>query len=180
MQTTQSIRPDEWTPVSDDIVSSLHDRYQVWIADLSEIRDRMNALRDEHLLGWRAPIEISSALNFLHREDERFAAEDISGARRILAAAEANSEGSKAHRMVRIERCKERIAALERAYNAEWRPLAGLKWPEPAVIAWCSMFGAWRFCDLDSLETTLGKFEALLLQRPKPRLGPKLMRGIRK
>lgn len=140
----------------------LHDLYCDWIRDLTEMRKRMEALRDETRIGWKPPENISRVLTILNREDDWFAARNMDGARNILAAAEACANDTRPHRLARIERCKKRIAALERAYEAGWRPHEGKKWPDPEVVAWCDLFGGFRFNDLDSVERTIEHFEARL------------------
>jgi hypothetical protein len=140
----------------------LYDKYCDWIDDLTEIRERMDGLRDETRIGWVPPDSISRALNLLNREDDWFAARNMDGARNILAAAERDADGTRPHRLARIERCKERIAALERAYEAGWRPHEGKTWPDPEVVAWCDLFGGFRFSHLDEVERTIEHFEARL------------------
>lgn len=60
----------------------------------------------------------------------------------------------------RAKRCKDRVAALERAYNEGWRPFQNKKWPTPEVVMWTSMFSGLAYEQIDDLETVLDYFEA--------------------
>jgi hypothetical protein len=166
---------EEWVPLNDHMVSALYIKYRVWIADLTEIRARMEKLRDETRIGWSPFEQIQQALDDLNERDELYAAKHMDTARAFLDAAEAEAAASRPHRLARIERCKERIAALERAHKAGWRPTRGLTWPHPAVLAWCGMFSGMRFHFLDDLESVIARFETLLPARPKLTLGPRLL-----
>jgi hypothetical protein len=104
----------------------------------------------------------------------------------------------------RVKRARERVAALELAFEGGWRPNAGKKWPHPEVVAYCSMVGSW-FDPMDRVEATIEFFEnkhaqymkfaedyrAGRIPRPsapedhtptgfKPRLGPTLLGRKRK
>jgi hypothetical protein len=63
--------PTEWVPVTDEIVAALHAKYFHWIDDLTEIRSRIDALRDELRIGWKPFAETSKALDDLNTNDER-------------------------------------------------------------------------------------------------------------
>jgi hypothetical protein len=164
-------------PLTDDLVSSLHAEYLTWIDDLTEIRERMGALRDETRIGWRPRPELTRALDHLNAHDKWFAARGMDTARSILTVAEMEAVASKPHRLARIDRFKERIAKLDLAYRTGWRPYAAdKKWPDPEVVGWCAMFGGMRFRFVDDLESIVAHFEARLANaRPKLQLGPKLI-----
>jgi hypothetical protein len=126
----------------------------------------MEKLRDETRIGWLPNPETTALLEKLYEDDERFAARDMPEAHRILDMAEADVIATKPHRMARIERAKERIAALEKAYVGGWKPNEGLKWPHPNVVAWCGMFSGARFWNLDELDQVINYFEERLAAEP--------------
>ena len=164
-----------WASLTDQGITRLFAEYLLWLTALSEIRERVDKLNDEVRLGWNPSRDIITALDDLTARDEYFAAHDMSRARQALDIAEADAAASKPHRLARIERCKERIASLERAFNGGWRPTKGLKWPHPAVVAWCGLFSGARWSHLDVLEANIGRFEQLLPKPPKLQLGPRLL-----
>jgi hypothetical protein len=151
--------PEKWVPLTDEMVDRLHEFYCDWIDNLTDIRERMHALRDEARIGWKPSSDISERLNDINERDQLYAAKHMDTARAFLNAAEAEAFASRPQRLARIERCKERSAALERACDAGWLPHAGKKWPDPEVLGWCAMFGTLGFRDLDDLETVIANFE---------------------
>lgn len=148
------------TPQTESNFDTLYTHYCDWTDNLNEIRRRMDALRDEIRIGWTPPRDLSRSLTALNRDDERYAMLCMATARSILSAAEDDSQSSRAHRLARIERAKERIRKLEQRYDSGWRPLEGKTWPNPEVVAWCCMFGSMRFEYLDDLESIIASFEA--------------------
>ncbi|WP_441229444.1 hypothetical protein AB7828_03815 [Tardiphaga sp. 215_C5_N2_1] len=160
------IKPNEWQPLTDERFDALHNDYCSWISDLTDIRQRMEMLRDEARVGWTPSAEISASLDNLNTDDERFAAHDMDAARRVLDAAEADVAATKPHRTARIDRAKERIAALEKACTEGWKPTPGLKWPHPNVVIWCGLFSGFRWRHLDETERAIEFFEGRLAVEP--------------
>ncbi|MET4254052.1 hypothetical protein [Bradyrhizobium sp. LA6.7] len=112
--------PTQWVPINDEIVDHLHARYCVWIDDLTEIRERMDALRDAHRMGWKPPIELQERLDDLNERDELYAAKHMDVARAFLEAANTDINATLQARTNR--RC-DLIAALVElrcAWEAGW------------------------------------------------------------
>lgn len=170
-----------WVPLTDGMVSALHAKYLTWIDDLTEIRERVERLRDETRTGWRPPSPLYSTLNLLNREDEHFAARDMDRARCILDAAEADAANSKPLRLDRLKWCKERIARL---MAKGWNPTEGLKWPHPMVVDWVGLQGSFSLLcactPIERIEAAIGRFEELYARMHKEKIkfsvkfGPKL------
>jgi hypothetical protein len=182
----------------DEIVDGLYNKYCLWIDDLTEIRERFEALRDESRIGWKPLPELSERLDDLNERDELYAAKHMDVARAFLDAAESDVTATKPHRLARIERLKERIAMMESCY-AEWTKYE--KFTRDESMAWCSIVGGMRFlsCFIDQTENNVAYFEAKLVrlyqryvearndslglnQKPKLNLGLNLLgrKGIRK
>lgn len=147
----------EWVPLTDEIMSVLHAKYYEWIDNVNEIRERMDALREETRTGWKAPPQIDDALTHVNKEDEWFAAKGMDTARGILATAEADAAASKPHRMARIEQLTERTRRLESAYTAGWRPGT-----DRAVKLFGAIQGSLRTHYLDDWESIVTALEASL------------------
>jgi hypothetical protein len=158
-------RRDAAVSVSEKIEADnrdFHDRlnanYHARIDHKCEIRERMSALRQEKWAGWEPSAETIKGLNDLNERIDLYAAKHMDTARDILSFAEADNAASRPHRLARIERARERVRALERAYEAGWRPNAGKKWPDPEVVMWCGLLGKW-FDPLDEIESIIAQFE---------------------
>ena len=113
--------PTKWVPLTDEIVRSLEGPYLTWIIDLTEIRERFEALRDECRLGWKAPPELSAALDDINERDELYAAKHMDVARAYLAATEADATATKPQRLARIEHMKEALGHLRYAWEHGWQ-----------------------------------------------------------
>jgi hypothetical protein len=68
-------------------------------------------------------------------------------------------EAEKAKAEARVKRARARVAALELAFEGGWRPNVGKKWPDPEVVAYCSMVGSW-FDPIEQVEATIEFFES--------------------
>jgi hypothetical protein len=165
--------PPQWVPLTTKIVETLYLRHRAWMKNRAEIQRRMKKLRIEP--GWTAEPQLQAALDYVTREDDYFAANDMAFARRVLKVAEADVTSTRPHRLARIKALEERTKRLELVAAAGWRPLGDKKWPDPEVIAWCAMFGCARLWDLDDWERCLAHFESRLPPRPKLQLGPRLL-----
>jgi hypothetical protein len=112
--------PEEWVPLTEEIFDQLYAKYCDWGACLTEIRERMNSLRDETRMGWKPPSEIKDRLDDLNNRDGVYAAKHMDTARCFLDAAEADAVSTKPRRIARIERLKERIDVLDKAFAEGW------------------------------------------------------------
>jgi hypothetical protein len=149
---------EKWVPLTEEIFDRIHAYYVIWIDHKCEIRERMSALRQEKWAGWEPSAETIKGLNDLNERIDLYAAKHMDTARDILSFAEADNTASRPQRLARIERARERVRALERAYEAGWRPNAGKKWPDPEVVMWCGLLGKW-FDPLDEIESIIAQFE---------------------
>jgi hypothetical protein len=77
-----------WTPMTDEIVTALHNRYADWIENLTEIRERMAELRKAVAAGWKPDDQSQSNLTRLNASDEWLAAKNMDLARTVLVCAE--------------------------------------------------------------------------------------------
>jgi len=112
--------PTEWVPVTDEIVSFLHVKYCLWIDDLTEIRERMDALRDAHRVGWKPPAELQERLDDLNERDELYAAKHMDVARAFLNAADADIAATEPQRSAQKETLIGALVQLKHAWENGW------------------------------------------------------------
>jgi hypothetical protein len=154
----------EWVPLTPEIFDLLFVKYCDWGSCLTEIRERIAALREETRIAWKPPSDIEERLNDLNERDGLYAAKHMPTARAFLDAAEADAAATKPHRLAHIERLKERIAALEKAYEDGWPKRA--KFTKEEHSGWFCMVWGMRFnaCFIDETEVVVRYFEEKLLQ----------------
>ncbi|WP_426608993.1 hypothetical protein [Bradyrhizobium sp. McL0616] len=78
----------EWVPLTPEIFDRLYDCYCGWIDDLTEIRERMGALRKAVSNGWVADKISHRNLNRLNANDKLIALKQMDVARTVLTCAE--------------------------------------------------------------------------------------------
>jgi hypothetical protein len=110
----------EWVPITDEIVDQLHDRYHSWIDNLTEIRTRLETLRDDSEAGWKPSADLTERLNDLNKRDEVYAAKYMDTARAFLDAAEAEVTATKPQREQHAEKLKAALKDLRRAWENGW------------------------------------------------------------
>jgi hypothetical protein len=177
---------EKWVPLTPEIFDRLYAGYVVWIDDLTEIRERLAALREERRIGWKPSPDLTERLDDLNERDGLYAAKHMDTARAFLDAAETDVAATKPHRMAYIERLKERIAVLEKAFES-WHKR--VTFPKGYFEHYWAMTYGMRFhgASIHETEIIVTHFEAKLLrleahdrfrglnQKPKMQLGLKLL-----
>ncbi|SDJ33984.1 hypothetical protein SAMN05216338_104662 [Bradyrhizobium sp. Rc2d] len=125
-----------WTPVTDQIYDHLHVKYLLWIEDLTEIRERMDALRDVHRVGWKPPAELRERLDDLNERDELYAARHMATARAFLDAAEADAAATEPERSARKEALIAAVALLRHAWENGWQTVDKWTPEERSELMW--------------------------------------------
>lgn len=110
-----------WTPVTDQVYDHLHAKYLLWIEDLTEIRRRMDYLRDQHRVGWKPPAELQQRLDDLNERDELYAAKHMATARAFLDAAERDVEATRQERTNRRLELIGVLCQLRHAWENGWQ-----------------------------------------------------------
>lgn len=128
--------PTQWVPITDEIVRSLECKYLLWIEDLTEIRRRMDALRDVHMVGWKPPTELQQRLDDLNERDELYAAKHMATARAFLDAAEADIEATRQERTTRRTDLIAALVDLRRAWESGWEKADTWTADERSELMW--------------------------------------------
>lgn len=128
--------PTAWVPLTDAIVDNLEIQYLAWIDDLTEIRRRMDALRDVHRVGWKPPAELQQRLDDLNERDELYAARHMVTARAFLAAAEADIEATEPQRLARKEQLIAALVQLKHAWENGWQKADTWTADERSELMW--------------------------------------------
>lgn len=128
--------PTPWLPITDEIVGYLHAKYCIWIDDLTEIRERMNVLRDAHRGGWEAPAELRERLDDLNERDDLYAAKHLDVARAFLDAADADIAATEPQRLARLEQLKAALVQLKHAWENGWQKADTWTAEERSELIW--------------------------------------------
>ncbi|MGY3615946.1 hypothetical protein [Bradyrhizobium sp. USDA 10063] len=121
MNIHQSPPTTKWVAVTDEILDRLHIGYCLWIDDLTEVRERMDALRDAAREGWKPSDELRERLDDLNERDELYAAKHMVVARAFLDAAEADVTATKPKRDAAHEHLRTVvIPMLKHAWENGW------------------------------------------------------------
>jgi hypothetical protein len=99
----------------------LYDRYCTWIDTVRDIRERMEALREEsRAFLWKPSPELTERLDDLNERDMLYAARHRDTARAFLEAAESDVAATRPQRLAQIEAMKETLKALRHAWENGW------------------------------------------------------------
>lgn len=77
-----------WVDLTDEIVAELTADYYTWIENLTEIRERIRALRGAWLAGWSVKETTEFNLDRINVDDESFAMHRMDVAQSVLTCAE--------------------------------------------------------------------------------------------
>lgn len=128
--------PTEWVPLTDAIADQLHVKYLLWIEDLTEIRRRMESLRDVHRVGWKPPAELQERLDDLNERDELYAAQHMATARAFLDAAERDVEATRQERTNRRLELIAVLVQLRHAWENGWQTVDEWTPEERSELMW--------------------------------------------
>ncbi|MET4208924.1 hypothetical protein [Bradyrhizobium sp. LA2.1] len=110
-----------WVPLTDEIADRLHVGYCLWIDALTEIRRRMEYLRDQHRVGWNPSAELQQRLDDLNERDEVYAAHHMDTARAFLDAADGDINATLQDRTNRRTELIAAIVRLRHAWENGWQ-----------------------------------------------------------
>ncbi|OSJ34217.1 hypothetical protein BSZ19_12805 [Bradyrhizobium japonicum] len=110
-----------WVLVTDEIADRLHVGYCLWIDALTEIRRRMEYLRDQHRVGWNPSAELQQRLDDLNERDEVYAAHHMDTARAFLDAADGDINATLQERTNRRTKLIGAIVQLRHAWENGWQ-----------------------------------------------------------
>lgn len=81
-----------WQELTPEIVEKLSFLYFVWFHHLTEIRERMSALRTVRRTGWKPDDSLAMSLTNINSRDTWYAHHDMETARYVLSQAEKSYE----------------------------------------------------------------------------------------
>lgn len=128
--------PAKWVPVTDEIIDKMYGAYCVWIINLTEIRERMQTLRDQYRTGWTPPPEIRVRLNDLYERDEEYSYKHMDVARAFLDAAERDVDATKIARAERRSQLVAALGSLKHAWEHGWKEMDTWTREERVELQW--------------------------------------------